>query len=139
MEFLLWTWSQCIYILVCTLPRVESLFPSVLWSSFTQPYCLQSQVLWGSLLQIPDPQAGKPDMGLRALTHVGEPVIQLFSNVWVTHSVGMEFAYTAKAPLIPSHFGFFFVFGYTRSFLVGSSLFCQWLFRSCDFVFMKGG
>ena len=50
-------------------PRVESLFPQVLWSC---PAGLQSQMLWGLLLPMPDPQAVKADMGLRTLTPVGE-------------------------------------------------------------------
>ena len=32
----------------------------------------QSKILWGLLLQFPDPQAGYPDMGLRTFTPVGE-------------------------------------------------------------------
>ena len=32
----------------------------------------QSQVLWGFLLLLPDPQAGEPDMGLRTFTMVGK-------------------------------------------------------------------
>ena len=52
----------------------------------------------------------------------------------------MGFDYIMKAPLLLSHRGFFFVFGCKISFLVGSSLFCQWLFSSCDFgLFMRGG
>ena len=33
---------------------------------------LQSHMLWGILLLIPDPQDGEPDVGLRTLTPVGE-------------------------------------------------------------------
>ena len=38
------------------------------------PAGLQSQMLWGFLLPAPDPQTGKPDMRLRTLIPVGEPL-----------------------------------------------------------------
>ena len=40
----------------------------------SSPAGLQSQMLWGFLLRMPDPQAGDPDMGLRTLTLVGKPL-----------------------------------------------------------------
>ena len=54
----------------------------------------------------------------------------IFSSLWVVHPVGIGFDYIMKASLLLSHCGFFFVFGYRISFLVGSSLFCQQLFSS---------
>ena len=45
---------------------MELLYPS--------PAGLQSQMLWGFLLPVPDPQTGKPDMRLRTLIPVGEPL-----------------------------------------------------------------
>ena len=36
------------------------------------PTGLQSQILWGLLLQLPDPQATKPYVGLRTFTPLGE-------------------------------------------------------------------
>ena len=37
-----------------------------------KPTGFQSQMLWGLLLLIPDPQTGGPDVGLGAFTPVGE-------------------------------------------------------------------
>ena len=38
----------------------------------SSPTGLESHMLWGLLLLMPDPEAGEPDVGLRALTAVGE-------------------------------------------------------------------
>ena len=38
----------------------------------SSPTALQSQMLWGFFLPMPDSQAGEPGTGLRALTHMGE-------------------------------------------------------------------
>ena len=38
----------------------------------SSPTALQSQMLWGLFLPMPDSQAGEPGTGLRALTHMGE-------------------------------------------------------------------
>ena len=59
---------------VCPL-RVESLFPSVLWSSCTQAPLASKVKCSGLLLPMPDPQAGAINVGLRTLTPVGEPLI----------------------------------------------------------------
>ena len=65
------------WVLVCTLfcvcpPSVEFLFPpspvEVLQSNLTG---LQSPVLWGFLILLPDPQLGNPHVGLRTFTPVG--------------------------------------------------------------------
>ena len=45
------------------------------WNSCGEtPLALQSHILWGLLLPLPDPQAGEPDMGFRTFTAVGEPL-----------------------------------------------------------------
>ena len=49
-------------------------FPSPMEFLPSSPAGLQSQMLWGLLLPMSDPQAGEPDMGLRTLTPVGEPL-----------------------------------------------------------------
>ena len=49
-----------------------SLSPEELLHS--SPAGLESQVLWGLHLLMPDPQAGEPDVGLQTLTHMGEPL-----------------------------------------------------------------
>ena len=59
---------------VC-LSRMES--PPVLWSSYAQALLALSakcQMLWGRPLPMPDPQVKEPDVGLRILTPVGEPL-----------------------------------------------------------------
>ena len=38
----------------------------------SDPTGLQSQILWGLLLPLPDPQAREPDVGLITFTPVGE-------------------------------------------------------------------
>ena len=40
----------------------------------SRPTGLQSQMLWGLLLPMPGPQAGEPNVELRTLTPVGEPL-----------------------------------------------------------------
>ena len=56
-------------------PRVESLFLPVLWSICAQALlAFNAKCSRGVLLPIPGPQAGEPDMGLRSLTPVGEPL-----------------------------------------------------------------
>ena len=58
----LWAPSQC----------GVSVFPSPVEVLQSNPAVLQSQILWGLLLLLPDPQAGKPMLGLRTFTPVGE-------------------------------------------------------------------
>ena len=56
-------------------PRVKSLFPSVLWCSYTQvPLDFKAKCSGGSSIPIPEPQAGEPEVELRILTPVGEPL-----------------------------------------------------------------
>ena len=71
MESLLWSGSSvhepsCKSGVFVSSSPMELLYPS--------PAGLQSQMLWGFLLPIPDPQTGKPDMRLRTLIRVGEPL-----------------------------------------------------------------
>ena len=40
----------------------------------SSPTGLQSQMLWGLLLTMPEPPTGEPDMGLKMLTPVEEPL-----------------------------------------------------------------
>ena len=51
-----------------------SISPSPAAFLHSSPTGLQSQMLWGLLLSLPDPQAGEPDVGLRTLTPVREPL-----------------------------------------------------------------
>ena len=64
-----------VYVKPCAYPpRIESASPSPMELLHLRPAGFQSQMLWGFLLPIPDPQAGEGDMGLRTLTLVGEPL-----------------------------------------------------------------
>ena len=74
-------------------------------------------------LEIPsplsDPQAGKPDVGFRNFTPVGELLWYYCSPVCaVTHPEGMGFDCLMIVPLLPSLCGFF-VFGCRESFFDG--------------------
>ena len=64
-----------VHMKTCAWPlRVESVSPRPAQILHSSPAGLQNQVLWGHLLLMPDPQTGEPDMGLRTLTPVGEPL-----------------------------------------------------------------
>ena len=102
-------------------PRLESLFPPVLQSN---PAIIQSLILWEFLLLLPEPQVRKPDVGLRTFTPVGgllwyncSPVCES-STQWL-----WDLIFFVIVPLLPSHWGFSFVFGCGVSFLVSSSVF----------------
>ena len=56
--------------------------------------------------------------------------IIIFTSLWGSYLAGMGFDFIANMPLLQSHCGSVFVFGYRISFLVDSSLFCWWLFSS---------
>ena len=43
-------------------------------------------MIWGFLLPIPDPQAGEPDVGLRTLNPVGEPLQYYYFTICVSPS-----------------------------------------------------
>ena len=113
--------------------EVTALFPLVLvhsdvlcvqvWSlSFHQfsgspiiTFCwlLKSDSL-GILTPLSYPQGGKPDMGLRTFTLVGK--LMWFYSFHVPHLVVMGLNFIIIVPLLPSHCGFFFVFGCRVSF-----------------------
>ena len=57
------------------LSRMESLFPPVQMEFLhTSPSGPQHQMLWRLLLPMPEPQVWGPDVRLRTLTPVGEPL-----------------------------------------------------------------
>ena len=92
-----------------------------LWSS---PAGLQSQMLWGLICLMPDPQPEEPDMGseLTLRVHGRTSVILLFSSFWVIHPSGHSSIRVQGliASLLQSCCGLFFVFGSWTSLLVGS-------------------
>ena len=67
----------------------------------SSPSSLQSQTPWGFLGLFPDPQAVKPDMGLKYLHNSGRnSFVLLFSSLWVTNPAGMGFDFIVMAPLL---------------------------------------
>ena len=54
------------------------------------PTVLQSQMLWGLLFLVQDPWAGEPDVGLRSLTPVGEPLYYNYSPIHGSPTQGYE-------------------------------------------------
>ena len=54
------------------MPFKSGVFPPVLWKSCDQiPLAFKARFPWGFLVPFSDPQAGKPDVGLRTFTTVG--------------------------------------------------------------------
>ena len=112
-------------------------------SQHLRPTGLWSQLLWGLSLPVSDSQVGVPDIGLRTLTSVGEPLWYNFFSAcgWFFFSPSryMGFDYIARASLLPSSGGFFF--GCRLTFLVGLILFVNGCWTaSCDYgVFTTGG
>ena len=57
--------------LLCVCPKSGvSVSPSPVKVLQSNPTSLQSLILWEFLLHLPDPQVGKPDVGLRTFTPV---------------------------------------------------------------------
>ena len=114
---------------LCVCPLRVSVSPSPLGVEELNPFVLQSQIPWGFLIPLPDPQVGKSVLGPR--TCAGSLVL-LFSSLWVVHREDMGFDFIMIAPLLPSHWGFSFVLEHGVSFLGGGipASSCQWLFNS---------
>ena len=56
---------------MCALQEWSLCFPSPVKVLKSNPASLQSPISWEFLLLLPDPQVGKPDLGLRTFTPVG--------------------------------------------------------------------
>ena len=74
MESLLCAGTSACEILCASSKSGVFVSPSPVELLHSSPTGLQSQMLWGFLLLMPDPQDGEPNMGLRTLTPVGEPL-----------------------------------------------------------------
>ena len=101
-------------------PRLEFLFPLSLWKSYN-PILLDFKVRFPGV-----PQAGKPDMGFRTFTTVGERL--WYYCFLVRGGYGIWFDCDCTPPAISC--GFFFVFGHGVSFWWVSASSCWWLFNS---------
>ena len=120
-----------VHVKLCVCPsRVESLFLSFLWRSCTQAHWFSKLNALGAPLSDARPSGwGALHGAQNSHFYRRTSVIQLFSSVWVIHPGGMGFDFIMMVPFLLSH-GFLFVFGCKIYFLVGTKLFCQWLFSS---------
>ena len=63
----------CILEILCAPSKSGvSISPSPVEFLWSNPDELQNQIFWGFLLPLPDPQVGKPDVGFRTFTPLGE-------------------------------------------------------------------
>ena len=111
--------SCCMQGFICALQDWILCFPQSCGSHVIKSHWPSRSNSLGS----PSPFVGSPgwklDMGFRTFTTVGELLWCYCSPVYL---VGMEFDFIMIVPLLPSHYGFFFVFGCGVSFLVGPSI-----------------
>lgn len=92
--------SQCTHARPCVSSRSgAAVSPSPVAVLHSSPTGLQSQVLWGLFLLMPDPQAGEPDVGL---SPTGELLQYNCSPVCGSHLGGMGFDYIVSVPFLPS-------------------------------------
>ena len=101
------------WVLVCTRfclcpPRLESLFPPVMWESYSQILLAATSRFLG------DSQSICWILSLESLTWDSELsqqciicLVILFSSLWVTHLAGMGFDFIIVMTLLPSRWGFF--------------------------------
>ena len=125
--------DPCLWVLLWTRfcldpPRVESLFSSALWKSCNQiPLAFKvSQTLWGFLVSLLDPQAGKPYLNLHnrnmwTFTMVREPLWFIFLQFVGRLPSGCVIWFDHDCALLLSCWGFFFSLDMGYLFLVGSS------------------
>ena len=75
MKSVFFSLSPSVHETLCT-PSKRGVSVSVSVGEFLQsnPTYLQSEMLWELLFLMPDPQTGEPDVGLRTLIPVGEPL-----------------------------------------------------------------
>ena len=116
-----------LWVLVCRrpcwcAPRLESLFPPVLWKSYNQIPLSSKPDSMG----VPSPFVGSPGWEVwcevQNLHSSWITLLLLFSRLFVTHPVGMGFDFVVIVPCLQSHCGIIFVFGQGVSFFGGSSI-----------------
>ena len=74
-EITAWSWYPRVCEILCAPFKSEvSISSNSLGLSKVSPTGLQSQMLWGLIFLVQNPQAGEPDMGLSPLTPLGEPL-----------------------------------------------------------------
>ena len=101
-----------------------SVSPSPVEVLQSNPTSFQHLILYDFLLPLPDPQVGKPDVGLRTFTTVGGLLWYNWSPVCESPPPAvMGFDFIVIVPLLLSNCGVSFVFGCGVSFLVSSIVF----------------
>ena len=65
-------------------PRLESLFPPGLWKSYSQILQSSRSYSLGIPVSFSDPQPGKPDVGFRNFTIVGELIWYYYPPVFIS-------------------------------------------------------
>ena len=99
-----------------------SVSPSLVEFLWSNPANLQGHMLWG-LLSLPDSQAGEPDVGLRILTPVREPLWYNYFPVWGCPLSEYGIWFYQWLCLLYHLIVVAFVFGCRISLLIGSSVF----------------
>ena len=102
-------------------PKLESLYPPVLWKSY-------NQISLAPFVGSPGWEAWCWVQNLDV--SVRTSLVLLFSCLWVTHLAGIGFDFTVIVSLLPFCCGFFFVFGCGYFLLVGSSILLSMVFNS---------
>ena len=118
-----------------------SIFPSPLGFLKVSSTLLQSQILWELIFPLQEPQAGEPNMRLRPLTPLEEPLQCNYSPICRLPAQGYGIDYIVSLLLLPISLWFpFYTFSCRRSLFVGLSLFHGCSADSCDFgVHVKEG
>ena len=127
---------------VCAIKREISTSPGPMGLLQLSPTALQSQTLCRLILLVPDPLAGEPDMGLRILIPVREPLWYNYFPVWGCPLSEYGIWFYQWLCLLYHLIVVAFVFGYRISLLIGSSVFlindCSTVI--CDFgVYVRAG
>ena len=125
--------SWCTQDLVCSLQEWSFCFPKSCGVPAIKPHWS----LKPDTLGAPPPDATPP--GCRAWCGAQNfhccgvtSTILLFSSLCIAHLVGMGLDFITIVPLLPSHCGFFCVFGCRIIFLVGSIVFLLWFAVLCS-------
>ena len=115
-----WAWNT--QDLVCALHRYSLCFPSGVEVMLLNPTGLQSHIPWGFPVPLEDSQAGKPDMGLKTFTIVGELLWYYCSPIcglptqWVWNLILSILLILLLMVFLPSHCSIFFILGRRVSF-----------------------
>ena len=134
-------WGPCVHKTLCVPSKSwVSVSPSPVELLRSNPICIQSQMLWGILLLMPDPQAGVPDVGLRTLAPMEKPL--WFNYFPVCGLLTQQVWDLIVSQMHPSYCLIVASLSLKVEYLFGRfQVFCWWFSAvSCDFdVFMRRG